>query len=316
MNSPDTLTEILVVGPLLPALLEDLESTYRVHKLWLMDNPTEFLKRQGASIRGVVTSFVSGASKELLDALPNLEIIASYGVGLDRVNLDTVHQRKMILTNTPDINEPVADTAIALLLAITRRVCEADRFMRAGKWPNGAFPFGVDLGGKTCGIAGLGRIGRSIATRAQAFGMKIAYYGPHIKTDVPYQYFSDLKQLAAAADFLILAMPGGEETRHMINEDILTALGPQSFLVNVARGSVLDEAALIRKLQAGELAGAGLDVFEQEPLGSSPLFEMDNVVVLPHIASATTETRHEMGHVVMRNLKAYFSGQPVLTPVH
>lgn len=310
-----SLPEVLVVGPLLPAFLDALERTYPVHKLWLMDDSDAFLREHGHRIRAVVTTFVYGASAELLDALPNLEIIGSYGVGFDRVDLDTVRRRKLILTNTPDINEPVADTALALLLAVTRRICEADRFMRAGQWPHGAFPFGVQLTGKTCGIVGLGRIGRSIAVRAQAFGMRIAYHGPHEKPDVDYEYFNDLEKLAAASDVLMLALPGGEDTRHIVDERILSALGPQGFLINVARGSVVDENALIRKLQAGELAGAGLDVFEQEPLGSSPLMAMDNVVLLPHIASATHETRHAMGDVVMANLKAHFSGQPVLNPV-
>lgn len=315
MTQPEILPQILVVGPLLPAFMEKLEQAYPVHKLWLMEHPDEFLSRQGHQIRAIVTTFVSGASKNLLDKLPNLEIIASYGVGFDRVDLDTVRRRQLVLTNTPDINEPVADTAIALLLAVTRRICEADRFMRAGQWPHAQFPFGVQLTRKTCGIVGLGRIGRSIAIRAQAFGMKIAYCGPHAKPDVDYQYFNDMERLAEASDFLMLALPGGEETHHIVNERILSALGPQGFLINVARGSVVDEQALIRKLQARELAGAGLDVFEQEPLGSSPLMAMDNVVLLPHIASATTETRHAMGDVVIANLKAYFSGQPVLNPV-
>jgi hydroxypyruvate reductase len=307
--------EVLLVGPVLPVLLDALAQTYLVHKLWLMDEPDVFLQEQGHKIRAVVTTFVSGASGKLLAALPNLEIIASYGVGFDQVDLDTVRQRKLILTNTPDINEPVADTALALLLAVTRRICEADRFMRAGRWPQAAFPFGVQLTGKTCGIVGLGRIGRSIAIRAKAFGMRIAYHGPHAKPDVDYQYFDDLEKLAAASDVLMLALPGGENTQHIVDEGILSALGPQGFLINVARGSVVDEAAMIRKLQAGELAGAGLDVFEQEPLGSSPLMAMDNVVLLPHIASATHETRHAMGDVVMANLQAHFSGQPVLNPV-
>lgn len=307
--------ELVVVSPLLPALMEALDREYTLHRLWLMDDANVFLKSQGASIQGLVTNFVFGADTALLEALPNLKIVASYGVGVDRIDLDTVKQRKLVLTNTPDISEPVADTAIALLLAVTRRICEADRFVRAGKWVQGAFPFGVQLGGKTCGIVGLGRIGRAIALRAQAFGMNIAYHGPHAKPDVAYRYYNNLEQLAEAADFLILSMPGGEETKHIIDAKILSALGPQGFLINVARGSVLDEAALIHKLQAGELAGAGLDVFEQEPLIHSPLMEMDNVVLLPHIASATFETRHAMGDVVLANLKAYFSAQPVLTPV-
>jgi len=209
----------------------------------------------------------------------------------------------------------VADTGLALLLAVTRRICEADRFVKSGQWPKSAFPFGVDLGQKTCGIVGLGCIGRAIAKRAEAFGMRIAYFGPRQKVDVPYDYYASLTDLASESNFLVLALPGGPDTYHMINEEVLAALGPAGYLINVARGSVLDEAALIRRLQAGQLAGAGLDVFEQEPLASSPLMTLDNVVLSPHLASATVETRHDMGEVVLHNLRAYFSKQPVLTPV-
>jgi lactate dehydrogenase-like 2-hydroxyacid dehydrogenase len=263
----------------------------------------------------VVTTFVDGASAELLSALPNLEIIASYGVGIDRIALDVVKQRGLLLTNTPDISEPVADAALALLLAVTRRICQADRFVRDGQWSHKSFPFGTHLGGKLCGIVGLGRIGKAIAVRAQAFGMRIAYYGPNRKPEMPYEYYDNLVSLARDADFLVLALPGGAATRHIVNADVLNALGLHGFLVNVARGSVVDEAALIRTLEAGGIAGAALDVYEHEPLGESPLMQLENVVLLPHIASATVETRHEMGNVVMANLKAHFSGGAVHTPI-
>ncbi len=310
-----TQPEILVLGPQLPSLIEALERDYKTHKLWQIENPASFLAAKGPQIKGLVTSFINGADKSLLDALPHLEIIASYGVGLDRVDLNTVRARGITLTNTPDISEPVADIAIALLLGVTRRICQADRYVRAGKWPKEAFPFGVGFGGKTCGIVGLGRIGRAVAKRAEAFGLNIAYFGPHPKPDVAYRYFNDLIVLAEAADFLVLALPGGAETDKLINQAVLSALGPTGFLINVARGSVVDEAALVHSLQAQEIAGAGLDVFEQEPLENSPLFALENVVLLPHIASATFETRHAMGEVVVENLRAHWAGQPVLTPV-
>jgi len=306
--------EILVVGPLLPALMDALESTFQVHKLWALQGAGKGIATIGGNIRALVTSFVHGADAALLESLPNLEMIASYGVGLDRIDLDTVRRRNLLLTNTPDISEPVADTAMALLLAVTRRLCQADSFVKAGRWAKEAFPFGVELRGKTCGIVGLGRIGRAVARRAEAFGMKIAYHGPNAKSDAPYPYYRDLTALAMDSDALVLALPGGEQTWHLVDERVLSALGPKGFLINVARGSVLDEAALIRKLKAGELAGAGLDVFEQEPLGESPLMELENVVLLPHIGSATTETRHAMGDTVLANLKAHFSGEKVLTP--
>lgn len=307
--------EILVVGPVIQSLMDSLTQVFKVHKLWTAESQEAHLQAHGASIRGLVTTFTDGASAELLSQLPNLEIIASYGVGIDRIALEAVKQRKLILTNTPDISEPVADTAMALLLTIARRVCQADRFVRAGQWPNAAFPFGTHLGGKLCGIVGLGRIGKAIAHRAQAFGMQIAYYGPSRKPDVAYPYYDNLETLAKASDFLVLALPGGADTRHIVNARILSALGPTGYLVNIARGSVVDEAALIRSLRTGEIAGAALDVFEHEPVAESPLMTLDNVVLLPHIASATSETRHAMGDVVVENLKAHFSGQAVHTPV-
>lgn len=306
---------ILVVGAMIPSLMEALEQAFTVHKLWLMPDQSAFLREHGPEIQGLVTSYIYGADTHLLKNLPSLEMIASYGVGTDRIDMAQALERQIMVTNTPDINEPVADMALALLLAVTRRLCEADRFVKSGQWPKQTFPFGVNLGKKLCGIVGLGRIGRAIAKRAEAFGMKIAYYGPRQKTDVPYSYYDDLRQLALDSDFLVLALPGGVETQHLIDDDILEALGPNGYLINVARGSVLDESALIRRLQSGQLAGAGLDVFEHEPVSDSPLMHMEQVVLAPHIASATVETRHEMGDVVMANLRAYFSQQPVLTPV-
>ena len=305
---------ILLVSPVLPSLLQSLEENFQVHKLWLADSANDFLIERGPSILGVVSTFAHGVSDDLMAQLPNLEIIASYGVGLDRINLETLKKRGITLSNTPDIQEPVADLAIALLLSVTRKICLADRYVREGRWSQGAFPLSSSLQGKTCGIVAMGRIGQAIAKRAEAFGLNIAYYGPNQK-DVPYHYFKDLEALAKKSDFLILALPGGKETYHIINERILDALGPKGYLINIARGSVVDESALIASLKDGKIAGAGLDVFEVEPLGNSPLFEMENVVVVPHIASATTEMRKEMGDVVIANLKAHFSGQPLITPV-
>jgi hydroxypyruvate reductase len=307
--------EILVVGPQLPDLMEALEQTFRVHKLWLIPEQGAFLKEIGPGIRGMLTSFVYGANAELIEALPKLEIIANYGVGIEKINLEAAFNRNIPVTNTPDISEPVADLAMTLLLTVARRVCEADRFVRRGQWIEGAFPFSTHVGGKTCGIVGLGRIGRAVARRAEAFGMHIAYHGPRRKQDVAYPYYEDLKTLARESNFLVLCLPGGEETKHIINAEILAALGSEGYLINMARGSVLDEEALIRALQSGQIAGAGLDVFEAEPLASSPLMAFENVVLLPHISSATVETRHAMGEVVLANLQAHFAGQPLKTPV-
>ncbi len=307
--------EILIVSPQIQSLMDALETTFTTHRLWEIPEPAVYFSTRGAKIRGLVTSFTVGADANLIASLPALEVIANYGVGTERIDRAAAKARGIVISYTPDINEPVADIAFGLLLDVTRRLSAADRYMRAGMWGKEPFPLAFDLGGKTCGIAGFGRIGRAIARRAEACGMKIAYYGPHPKMDVPYTYYDSLIALAAASDCLVLSLPGGEATRHCVNADVLNALGDKGYLINVARGSVLDENALIAALQNGTIAGAGLDVFEQEPLAESPLFSMDNVVILPHIASATVETRNEMGRVVMCNLEAHFKGQPLLTPL-
>jgi len=308
--------DVLVTGPLQPWLMSAVERDFRVHKLWLASDRDAFLKEHGEQIRGVVTSALYGAKAPLIDALPKLEIIASFGVGFDTIDLEAARRRKIVVTNTPDVlTDCVADTAIALLLAVTRRICEADRFLRAGKWSQGRFPLATKVGGKNCCIAGLGNVGSAIAFRAKGFGMTIGYYDPYPKRDPGYHRYDNLETMAREADFLMLALPGGEQTHHAINARILSALGPKGFLINVARGSVVDQAALVKALVAGEIAGAGLDVFEDEPTVPPELIKLDNVVLTPHIASGTHETREAMGQLTFANLEAYFSGKPVVTRV-
>ena len=308
--------EVLVTGPLLPSLMAAVEAEFAVHKLWLAPDRSAYLREHGAAIRGIVTSALVGADAALIQALPRLEIIANFGVGYDAVDLPAARQRGVIVTNTPGVlTDCVADTAIALLLAVTRRICAADRFVRAGKWQQGRFPLATKVGGKNCGIAGLGNVGQAIARRAQAFDMKVAYYDPLPKPDLPYRRCQDLVSLAKEADFLMLALPGGKETRRAIDARILAALGPKGILINVARGSVLDQPALVKALVAGEIAGAGLDVFDNEPEVPAELLQMENVVLTPHLASGTHETRDAMGQLTFANLQAHFSGKPVLTRV-
>jgi len=308
--------EVLITGPLLPSFMAAVEQEFTVHKLWLAPDRGAYLREHGAAIRGIATSAIVGADAALMQALPRLEIIANFGVGYDAVDLAAARQRGVIVTNTPGVlTDCVADTALALLLAVTRRICEADRFLRAGKWLQGRFPLATKVGGKNCCIAGLGNVGQAIASRAQAFGMKIGYYDPFPKPDLGYRRYDNLEALAKDADFLMLALPGGKETHRVIDAGILAALGRKGILVNVSRGSVLDQAALVKALVAGEIAGAGLDVFEDEPRVPAELLQMENVVLTPHLASGTHETREAMGQLTFANLQAHFRGQPVLTRV-
>lgn len=307
-----------MVGPMLPALMADIESRYRVHRWWEIKDQETFLKTQGLTIRGIVTSGRFGATKALIDALPALEGIFSFGVGYDPIDIDAARNRGVVVTNTPGVlDDCVADTALALMLAVSRRICEADRFVRAGHWPTQAFGVGRKLGGKRCGIAGLGNIGLQIAQRAKAFGMDISYYNRKARADVPtdYRYCADLASLAKESDFLVLAVPGGAQTRHMVNAEVLNNLGSEGVLINVARGTVVDEQALVAALQEKRIAGAGLDVFEHEPEVPDALLTMDQVVLLPHIGSGTVETREAMAGLVVKNLDAWFTREEVLTRV-
>jgi lactate dehydrogenase-like 2-hydroxyacid dehydrogenase len=231
------------------------------------------------------------------------------------VDLDACRQRGIRLCNTPDVlTDDVADLAVALVLLTSRRLLEANRFLHAGHWRQGPFPLAAALGGKRAGIVGLGRIGAAIARRLQAFGMHIAYHGRRPQS-VPYAYHAELTSLAEASDFLILACPGGRETHHLVNEAVLSALGPEGILINVARGSVVDEACLVQRLMNGQLGGVGLDVLEQEPNVPAGLLDHPRAVLLPHVGSATVETRAAMGRLCLDNLRAHFSGQALLTPV-
>jgi hydroxypyruvate reductase len=313
---PDQPIHILMAGPQLPSLAEPVAQAFTVHKLWLAGDRAAWLAEFGPRIRAIVTNAPVGASAELIAALPALEIISSSGVGLDAIDLPAARARGIVVTNTPGVlNECVADTGLMLMLAVARRLGEAERFVRAGQWPGAKFPLGSSLGGKVCGIVGMGNIGRAVARRAQACGMRIAYFNPSPRPDLAWPHHTDLAALAREADFLVLTLPGGPATRHIVDAALLRALGPAGFLINIARGSVVDQDALVAALQAGTIAGAGLDVFEHEPQVPAELLAMDNVVLTPHLASGTHETRNAMSALALANLQAHFSGQPVLTPV-
>ncbi|MBC5783859.1 2-hydroxyacid dehydrogenase [Ramlibacter sp. USB13] len=303
---------LLQVLPLLPALERGLAESYTVHRLPPAGTEREaFLAQRGKEIEGVVTSAQGGASSALLSALPNVRVISSFGVGLDQLDLATAARRNIPVGYTPDVlNDCVADMAFSLVLASGRRIPEADRFVRAGRWARKeAFPLGRQVSGARLGIVGLGRIGRTIAKRASGFDMDVRYHSRRPVEGVAWTYEPQLLELARWADFLVVITAGGAETRHLIDASVLDALGPQGFLVNVSRGTVVDEAALVRALQEKRIAGAGLDVFEDEPNVPQELFALDNVVLAPHISSSTAQTRQAMAQRVLDNLAAFFAGR-------
>jgi len=308
--------EILVLVPIYAPTLAALERDYTVHKLWTARDPDALVKEVSVSVRGVVTTGSSGMSGGLIEALPRLEIIACFGTPHGTVDLALARGRGVTVTNTPDfITNDVADLAIGLMVAVMRRIPQADRFVRAGKWAAGLFSPGTGLGGKTCGIIGLGAIGRAIAKRAEAFGMSVCYHGPRRKEDTAYPYYPDLESLARESNCLVVACTAMPETRNLVNARILDALGPDGFLVNIARGSIVDEQALIAALREKRIAGAGLDVFWDEPGVPAELAAMEQAVLAPHIGSTTREIREERGSKLLENLRAHFAGQPVLNQI-
>lgn len=277
---------------------------------------TEFsvpsLGQAGEETRALVVMASQGVVAETLERFPKLEMVSVFGVGLDKVDVADLKQRGLVVANTPGVlDEAVAEHAMALLLAASRKVVQADTFVREGEWPQAVFPLARGLRGQLCGIAGLGRIGRRIATLCEAFGMRIAYHGRQPQDDVSYEYFSDLWALANESDVLILALPGGSETKEAVNTEVIQALGPEGILVNIARGSVVDEEALIEALEYGDLGAAALDVFATEPHVAEALLGLPNVVLTPHLGSATEETRQAMVDMTLANLRAHFSGRSV-----
>lgn len=303
---------VLQVGPLLPALETQLNEEFD-RRVYTPGTPID-----GADeIRIAVTSGRGGVKAELLEQLPNLELVANFGVGYDGNDTEALKARGVALTNTPDVlNECVADTALGLLLNAFRRFPDAERFTRAGEWAAGRnYPLTRRFSGSTVGILGMGRIGADVAKRVEAFGCKVLY---HNRREVPgssAEYVDTLEELARRSDALVITVVGGPSTKHLVNADVLAALGSDGILVNVARGTVVDEAALITALQAGTIGGAGLDVVEHEPNVPAELLDMPNVVVLPHVGSGTVETRTDMKNLVLENVRAQLAGEALLTPV-
>lgn len=314
-SAENSSAEIVLIGPMMPHVMEALDSAFTLHRLWEAGDRAAMLAYLSGRVRGIGT-MGQAVGPELLDALPRVEIVANFGVGVDNIDLAAAAERKVTVTNTPDVlNDDVANLAIALLLDCTRTVTACDRHVRAGKWPAGGMPLARGIRGRKMGILGLGRIGKNIAEKARVFGMEIAYHGRRRQDDVDYRFYPDLVALARDSDVLVVICPGGEATRNLVNRPVLDALGPEGTLINVARGSVVDEPALVAALQDGRLGAAGLDVFADEPRAPEALFAMENVVLQPHMGSATIETRHAMGDLVVENLRSYFAGKGPVTPV-
>ncbi len=307
--------DVLAVASLPPFLLGPLQAAFRVYQRLHVTDPAAFAQ-VAPRVRAIAASGESRVDAALLQQLPALELISVMGVGYDGIDVAAAKARGVTVTHTPGVlNDDVADLAIALMLAWARQVARADRFVRAGQWAHGALPLGRKVSGAQLGLVGMGRIGQAIAHRAAAFGMRIAYTARSARPGLPYAYLPTAAALAAQSDYLVVITPGGAGTRHLIDAEVLAALGPQGCVVNVARGSVIDEAALVAALQAGTIAGAALDVFENEPEVPQALREMDNVVLTPHIGSATGQTRQAMADLAFDNLRAHFAGEALPSPV-
>jgi lactate dehydrogenase-like 2-hydroxyacid dehydrogenase len=309
---------LLMPGPMNPAVMKGCDSRFEVLRLWEAADPDALLRERGAEVVAVATGGQRRVDDDLMSALPGLQIVANFGVGYDTVDAAAAARRGVVVTNTPGVlDDEVADTALGLLLMTVRELPQAERHLRTGRWEqDGPYPLTTaTMKGRTLGIVGLGRIGEAIASRAVAFGMTIAYHNRNEKPGSPYRYYPDLVTMARDVDTLLLATPGGAGTRHLVGREVLEALGPDGLLVNVARGSVVDEEALVDALRTRTILGAGLDVYAQEPHVPQALLDLDNAVLLPHVGSASEPTRRAMGELVVANLEAWFDRGEPITPV-
>lgn len=309
--------KILINATLLLQQLEtDLETDYDVTLLRDQADAMAFLQQHGHAYTGLVTSAGARLPIEVIDALPNLKVVSSFGVGFDQLDETALKSREIRVGYTPDVlNDCVADLAMGLMIDISRGMGAAERYVRQGKWPAGPFALQRRVSGKRLGVLGMGRIGEAIAKRAAGFDMEIGYHNRNKLDGSPYTYLDSPNALASWADYLMIAVTGGAGTAKLVNADVLAALGPNGYLINIARGTVIDDDALIAALKSQKIAGAALDVFTDEPNVPSALLDMDNVVLLPHIASATHETRRAMADLVMENLRHYYAEGEVLVPV-
>lgn len=307
---------VLITTAIFAPALKELEEKFECHRLWEAPDAAALMKQLAPRCEIVVTSGGRGMKAAELAQLPNLKLVSSFGVGVDALDVDYCKAHGIAVTNTPDVlTEDVADMAVSLLLAAIRQIPAGDRFVREGRWLKGGMPLTRSLQQKRVGVVGLGRIGQAIAKRCASFNTEIGYFGPRRKADQPYQYFDDIVAMAQWADVIVAACPGGEATRHVVSREALKALGNDGVFVNIARGSVVDQDALVEFLVSGELGGAGLDVFDDEPRAPEALFSLQHVILQPHQGSATVPTRIAMGRLTVDNVLAYAAGQPLLTPL-
>ena len=319
MTKPD----ILMAAPLPSYLGDALAPDFNVVRPWAAADPEAVIARVAPTLRFIVTGvpvITEGVNRPIdadyMARFPRLELVANMGVGYDNIDARAAAARGVIVTNTPDVlTEETADAALGLLLCVVRQLPRADRYVRSGQWVEKAFPLTASLRDRTMGIVGLGRIGKAIARRAEAFGLRIAYHGRRRQPDVAWPYFDNVVDLARACDILMIAAPGGPETRHLVDARVLAALGPDGIVVNIARGGIVDEDALVAALRAGTILGAGLDVYEDEPRVRPDLVAMEHVTLLPHVGSATGPTREAMARLVVDNIRAFARGEGPLTPV-
>jgi lactate dehydrogenase-like 2-hydroxyacid dehydrogenase len=294
-----------------------LQANYDVLQLWRESDPLACLASHAAGATALVTSVRRGCSAAMIERLPELRLISSWGVGYETIDVAAANARGIRVTNTPHVlDDCVADMAWALLLAAARRTSEGDRYVKGGQWRTiGAFPLTTKVSGKRLGILGLGRIGEAVARRGAGFDMEVRYHNRRARADTSYRHEPSLTELARWADFLVVACVGGPATRHLVSAEVIDALGPQGILINIARGTVIDQQAMVTALVAGRLGGAGLDVLENEPAAPPELLEMDQVTLMPHTGSATRDTRRAMEQLVIDNLEAFLHGRPLLTPI-
>ena len=306
---------ILQIGPMTERFNRRLAAEHEVFRFW-EQGADAVLEQHAERIDIVVTSARFGCKAALIERLPSLRAIVSFGVGYDSIDIEGAKARGISVSNTPDVlNDCVADLAFGLIIDCARQMSAADRFVRAGDWPSGSLPLARKVSGKKLGIVGLGRIGEAVAKRSSGFDMEVRYHNRRPVEGSIHGYEASLSELACWADFLVVACPGGESTRHLVSRQVLDALGANGILVNVSRGSVVDESALVDALRDGRLGGAGLDVYAQEPTVPEALFKLPNVVLLPHIGSATEETRLAMEELLFANLQAFLERGEMVTAV-
>ena len=310
------MTGLLVIGEITTEMRDRLEDRFDLHDAHRIDDMTSFLGGKGDTVGYVLTDGHYGVPEDWMDAMPNLALISNYGVGYDAIDVDLSVSRGILVTHTPQVlNDEVATTALMFMLASYRNFLASDAYVRAGRWPEeGQMTLSRSADNRRVGILGLGRIGLALARKLEPFHADIAYHN-RTPRDVPYRYYDDLAEMAAACEVLFVVTPGGADTRGIVNRKVLDALGPEGLLVNVSRGSVVDEPALVAALQEGRLGAAGLDVFDDEPNVPEALFTMPNVVLTPHIGSATFETRSAMGNLVVDNLLQHLADGRVISPV-